>query len=137
LLGWNGAVIVEIAENRANAVAGMIGLATGFAAQVIGYALALDLGWAPGSGHRTDAFLSLCFAGVGAILVTPLLRVVRKARLKDHLWHVACFGVDGQPTKSPTPHTANLASYGEAAGFRRKNGEEDAAYVSRIFRQPK
>jgi hypothetical protein len=135
VLGWNGAVIAEIAKNRASAIVGFAGLATGFVLQVVGYALALEVGWAPGRGHATDAFLAAGFAGLGACLAAAVLWPMRQGRLRGLLWELACFDVDTGILRSPTPNMDHLAHYAELAGFHRGPHEDDEAYIARVFRR--
>lgn len=135
VLGWNGAVLAEIAKNRASAIVGLAGLASGFVLQVIGYALALELGWAPGHGHTTDALLAIGFAGLGAGISAALLWPMRQRRLKDLLWHLVCFDVDQGIRRSPEPNLSRLARYAELAGLHRNAPENEEAYIARVFRR--
>lgn len=105
------------------------------AKKAIGYALALELGWAPGRGHTTDALLAIGFAGLGACLSAALLWPMRQGRLKDLLSELACFDVDEGILRSPTPNLGHLAHYAQLAGLHRDPHEDEEAYIARVFRR--
>jgi hypothetical protein len=71
VLGWNGAVIAEIAKNRASAIVGLAGLATGFVLQVLA-AIALAKGVV---GLVTSAAIISAGAGFYARPLAYLLAV--------------------------------------------------------------
>lgn len=119
---------LSVARNRLDAVAGVAGLGAGFLLQAVGYVALVSRP----HGNRTgwvEALAAAAFAVLTLIATILLGNVYRRRRLIPLLVEMAHWTLDNERLAYPRANI--LPGWIAALGRRRRDGEDDLAFVRR------
>jgi hypothetical protein len=128
-LGVNATEVVHNAQDRVDAMSGLVALGGGFLLQVVGYALGSD-GVPAGRKGAIAAAVAVLAAIAGAALIMLVWRLIRRSRVRALLIEISHWDDAG---RHDLPDSARLQLYGQAMGELPRQDEGIPRYVKRVF----
>ncbi|MFL5964071.1 MAG: hypothetical protein ACJ757_14380 [Gaiellaceae bacterium] len=127
--GSNSYQAVDVAKNRLDALAGLLGIGAGFTLAIIGYLASLASPHSVRTG-TTEVLVGAALALLALALTTTTGHLYRRSHLLSLLIEMSRFTMKEE--RMDWPRAALLPHWMEALGHERHEGEDDRAYVRRV-----
>jgi hypothetical protein len=129
--GYNAAATTSEVADKVAASTGLASLGVGFTLQAVGYVAKLDHSFA-NNRSATKAVVGFVGAILAIVLVVLVWRLTRDAVARRLLVEVARYPLD-QDERLGLPLGQRLEVFAETIGQPRRDGEDNAGYLRRVF----